>query len=453
MRLLSKVVWHEGMYLAPQHFQAQSRYFEDCIQFAVSSLWGNGYGFSALDLSADALLSGFVSLVNARGVLPDGLPFAIPDPDAAPEPLRLAQAFSPSSDTQTVYLAIPLRRDHGRNFIPPDEAGGADARYTSERRVMFDENTGGDEHPVHLGRKNFRLLVESELRPDTSALAVARLRRDSAGAFSYDPRFVPPCIRIAASPRLLAMVQELVERTEEKSAAIRGTASSHLPGSDGRDLAHFWFLHTLHGSLPLLRRHLSPAAGHPEELFSDLLRLGGGLCTFSFDAHPSQLPSYDHDDLSGCFDAVEQHIVRLLELVLPLRCVPIPLHPAGDYIHTAPIDDPRHLHGAQWILAIRSSAGEADVITKTPRLVKVCSEKFVGELVRRAVPGLELRHLPVPPATVPLDVHAQYFAVAQSGPCWEHIVQTRRVGVYVPGEFTDPELQLMIVAERQDVRN
>jgi type VI secretion system protein ImpJ len=83
----------------------------------------------------------------------------------------------------------------------------------------------------------------------------------------------------------------------------------------------------------------------------------------------------------------------------------------------------------------------------------VCSEKFVGELVRRAVPGLELRHLPVPPATVPLDVHAQYFAVAQSGPCWEHIVQTRRVGVYVPGEFTDPELQLMIVAERQDVRN
>jgi type VI secretion system protein ImpJ len=249
------------------------------------------------------------------------------------------------------------------------------------------------------------------------------------------------------------MIQQLVERIEEKSAAIRGTASSHLPGSDGRDLAHFWFLHTLHGSLPLLLRHLSPAAGHPEELYSDLLRLGGGLCSFSFDAHPSQLPLYDHDDLSACFGALEQHIVKLLEVVLPLRCVPIPLLPIGDYIHAAGIDDPRHLHGAQWILAIRSSAGEADVITKTPKLVKVCSEKFVGELVRRAVPGLELRHLPVPPATVPLDIHAQYFAVAQSGPCWEHIMQTRRVGVYVPGELSDPELELMIVAERQDVRN
>ena len=452
MRFLSKVVWHEGMYLAPQHFQAQSRYFEDCIQFAVSALWDNSYGFAALDLSADALLSGFVSLDNARGVLPDGLLFAIPDPDTAPEPLGLARSFPSSSDTQTVYLAIPRRRDQGRNFIPPDGDMGGDIRYTSERRVMFDENTGADEYPVQLGRKNFRLLLESQLTPDSAALPVARVRRDSAGAFSYDPRFVPPCIRIAASPRLLRLVQHLVERMEERSAAIRGAVSSHLPGSDGRELAHFWFLHTLHSSLPVLLRHLARTAGHPEELYTDLLRLAGGLCSFSIDAHPSQLPLYDHGDLTACFSALEERIIRLLELVLPLRCVVIPLRDAGDSVHTAAIEDPRHLQGAQWILSIRSSAGEADVITKTPKLVKVCSEKFVRELVRRAVPGLELRHLPVPPSAVPLDVHAHYFAIARSGPCWDHIVQTRNVGVYVPGEFSDPELQLMIVAERQDVR-
>ena len=29
MKLLSRVVWAEGMYLAPQHFQAQNRYFEE----------------------------------------------------------------------------------------------------------------------------------------------------------------------------------------------------------------------------------------------------------------------------------------------------------------------------------------------------------------------------------------------------------------------------------------
>ncbi len=45
MKLLSKVVWHEGMYLGPHHFQAQARYFEDAMHFGVSSLWFEPYGF------------------------------------------------------------------------------------------------------------------------------------------------------------------------------------------------------------------------------------------------------------------------------------------------------------------------------------------------------------------------------------------------------------------------
>jgi type VI secretion system protein ImpJ len=145
--------------------------------------------------------------------------------------------------------------------------------------------------------------------------------------------------------------------------------------------------------------------------------------------------------------ALEQHIVRHLELALPLRCVPIPLVRMPDDLHVAGIDDPRHLLDSSWILSVRSRTGEAEVITRAPKLRKVCSERFVPELVRRAVPGLELRHLPVPPAAVPLDVNAQYFSISQSGPCWDHILQTKRVGVYVPADFLDPQLQLLILAK------
>ena len=38
MKLLSKIVWAEGMYLAPHHFQAQNRYFEEAMHFATASL-------------------------------------------------------------------------------------------------------------------------------------------------------------------------------------------------------------------------------------------------------------------------------------------------------------------------------------------------------------------------------------------------------------------------------
>jgi type VI secretion system protein ImpJ len=77
--------------------------------------------------------------------------------------------------------------------------------------------------------------------------------------------------------------------------------------------------------------------------------------------------------------------------------------------------------------------------------MKVCSSKFVGELVRRALPGLPLTYLPVPPSAIPRRVETQYFGISKAGPCWDHMVQTRRIGVYVPGDLPDPELELLVV--------
>lgn len=61
MEHLSKVVWSEGMYLAPHHFQAQSRFFERSIQFALTSLWSNPFGFSACPLDTAAVKNGSVA--------------------------------------------------------------------------------------------------------------------------------------------------------------------------------------------------------------------------------------------------------------------------------------------------------------------------------------------------------------------------------------------------------
>jgi type VI secretion system protein ImpJ len=61
--------------------------------------------------------------------------------------------------------------------------------------------------------------------------------------------------------------------------------------------------------------------------------------------------------------------------------------------------------------------------------------------------GLTLTHLPAPPPAVPVRVEAQYFGIAKAGPFWDHIVQTRRVGIYVPGELPAPQLELLVVLD------
>ena len=116
------------MYLGPHHFQAQARYFEDAIHFAASSLWFAGYGLATCELDAEAMRNGTLSLVRARGIMPDGLAFEMPDCDPLPAPRNIGESFPPLSDRLTVHLGIPAYRPSAVNCAPADAAdGGADA--------------------------------------------------------------------------------------------------------------------------------------------------------------------------------------------------------------------------------------------------------------------------------------------------------------------------------------
>ena len=109
--------------------------------------------------------------------------------------------------------------------------------------------------------------------------------------------------------------------------------------------------------------------------------------------------------------------------------------------------DQRCLGRSHWILAIQSTIGEAELISRAPRQVKLCSAELLPELVKTALPGLVLTHLPVPPSAIAPKVDYQYFGVSKAGSSWEHIVKTRKVGLYVPGDIPNPEVELLIVVE------
>jgi type VI secretion system protein ImpJ len=451
MRLLSKVVWSEGMYLSPQHFQAQNSYFEDLIQFVASGLWFEPYGFVAYHLDPEALTNGTVSLVHARGFFPDGLAFHMPEFDALPEPINITESFSPIAQSLNVALAVPARKSRGMNCAVSDAAANHHVRYTAVEHLLCDEITGGDERKVRLGQKNIRFHLETEETPeDLVTLPMARITRDGAGHYIYDPAFIPPCLRIDASERLMSITRRLVDILEEKSSAL--ARQSRAPGGLGAgfsatEIAHFWYRHAINSGLATLRHLCHCKRGHPEELFVEMARLGGALCTFKLDSHPSLMPLYDHRNLEACFADLDRHIRTHLEALLPTNCLQIPLKPLGNYLYAGDVVDQRCLDRARWIFAIHSPVGEVELISRTPAAVKICSSKFVPELVKRALPGLALTHLPVPPAAVARRPEFHYFGIDRSGPCWEHIVKTRQVGVYVPGELPNPEIELSVVLE------
>lgn len=450
MKSLSKVVWSEGMYLGTHHFQAQNRYFEDLIQFTLASLCFEPYGFLGYELDADALRNGTVSLIHARGIFPDGLIFHMPESDPLPAPRNIAEAFPPTQQFLGVALAIPAYQAEGLNCTVSENGSEPAARYKALSCSLPDENTGRDERTLQLGRKNIRIHLETEDSQGMVTLPLARVTRDGSGRFVYDPDFIPPCLDFLASERLMTLTRHLIEDLEERSTALSRTGrkgSQFVAGLSARDVASFWYLHTINSTLAPLRHLYSVKRGHPEQLFLELCRFAGALCTFKADSHPRTIPLYDHQNLEKCFREISEHIRIHLGTIFPENCVSIPLKPAAKYLYEGEIKDQRCLDRARWIFSIHAEMGEAELISRTPQLVKICSAQFVTELVKRALPGLALSHLPTPPAAASPKVTNQYFAFNRTGPCWESIVKTRRVGIYVPGELPQPELELLVLLE------
>lgn len=454
MKYLSRVVWSEGMYLGPHHFQAQSRYFEDSIGFATSSLWFEPWGLAGVQWDREALKNGTVSLIHARGIFPDGLIFHMPESDVLPAARPIGDLFPAVRDTVTVMLAVAPRRPEAANTALAEGSTNGRLRFSAEQRLLYDEITGRDEKHVQLGRKNIELVLDTENLGDLVTLPVARISRDGSGRFVFDETFIPPALRISASERLMSLLGRLIDILEEKSTRFSRSAAVSPGGKQRgwaefstREIANFWLLHAVNSSLAPLRHLYLTKHGHPEELYREMLRLGGALCTFAFEAHPRDLPLYKHRELDRCFDLLDHQIRTHLETIVPTQYVQIPLIKRAELFYEGAITDTRVLNPSRWILAIRARTSEPELIARAPQLIKLCSKEFLPKLVKRAMPGLALTHLPVPPAAIPVKADYQYFSVSRDGACWDHMKDTRQIGLYVPGDLPDPSIELLVALE------
>jgi type VI secretion system protein ImpJ len=446
MPLLEPVIWAKGTVLNPQHLQIQDRFLVDSLQFQLQALNFRPWGFRRLRIDQAALAAGTVTISEASGILSDGLLFDIPESDAAPPPRLIADRFAQDQETMAVYLGIPHYREQGLNVA--NGLRDVEARYRAEVALMRDDNTGQSERPIVMARKNFRLLVEGESREGMSVMQIANIRKTPAGVFQADPHFVAPMLDLSASDYLLSIARRLVEILSAKSSTLSGSRrqkNQSLADFTASDIAQFWLLYTINTAFPTISHLFETRGGHPEALYSAMLQLAGSLTTFSQKIHPRDLPVYDHENLGGCFTDLDEKLRFLLETVVPSNFVSLPLKQVSPNIYATSIDKDEYLRNTRMYLAISADASQADVIGRGPNLIKICSGDHIELLVQRALAGVPLIYSVSPPSAIPLKLNYQYFSLSQSGGPWETIVRARNLAAYVPGEFPNPQLELIIL--------
>jgi type VI secretion system protein ImpJ len=453
LRPYSRVVWSEGMHLAQHHFQAQSSYFEASAAFALSRLFFKPYGFIQLNLDEEAIREGTVSLLEARGVMPDGLAFDFPQGDPLPAPLEAREGDDPGGGRVPIFLAIPSLKPGRSNCDVEVEAGSglsSEHRYRAEKVQVQDENTGLDKRDLLVASKNFRAVFSSEITEDLVTLPLAMIQRGPSGHFEFVHDFIPPSLHLGASRRLPAMAAGLVEMLQSKAEVMaqrRKMVGHDLADLSSEEVLSYWMSHAIHSGLAGLSHLKGLPRCHPENLFREMSRLAGTLSTFSTEFDPGDLPPYAHDDLTECFTILEKRVRQLLQVMVPEGFIAVPLGRQAQNLLSASLDDKRVFRPSEWVIRVSSESGDSEVLRNVPALVKVCSAEDILRLVDDANPGLPLEHIPQPPSSIPRRLGSQYFRAVQTGPCWQLIEARSSIGIYVPDVLGDADMELIVVQD------
>lgn len=435
------VLWPEGLFVKPQHFQQAARASEAALHQRLSSLQSGFYGFSELQLNDEYLSLGKIAITKARGTMPDGTVFDIPADLPPPAPLEIDDA----SQNNEVYLCLPLRSDGGREVSWPDNT--ANFRYTAQAHEIKDTHTAdGDLVQVDLAVPNLQLKRNGDDSSAYTRLALARIaEKGPNGALTLDETFYPTSVSVRAVPALQRFLEEVTNTLRERARnlAARIGASGQSGVADVRD---FNLLQALNRWWPCFQHLSRQRHTHPEQLYLSMSQACGELVTFTDDSRlPADYPEYHHTALRTSFQPLQDTLRRALSTVLRPRAISLSVESHAFGVRTTTLDDRRLIDEAEFILAVRASLPAHTLRQQFVQKAKVTSLEALNDLVPLQLPGIPLLPLPVAPRELPFHAGFCYFELDRRDPAWASMKQSNGFGFHIAGEFPGLELEFWAI--------
>ena len=447
MSTTSKVLWGEGLFLRPQHFQLQDQYHENRLNDIAGTLHPYHWGIRTLKLDTAALANGQLRVEALSLIFPDGAIYNAPATDELPSALNLAN-LPDIADNFIVYLAIAPLKEYGENSVAEENQGGQIVRYIRrhvERPDLFTQAVAAE---VTTLKTWVRLLTDAESREQFVTLPIARITRSGNGGYQLDTSYIPPSSSIKASTALQLMTRRLLDMLQAKVNALYGhhrEPSKNIIEFRSGDIASFWLLHTASQYYASVL-HLSQNPGlHPERLFQEMLSLSGALMTFSKSYSLSDLPKYSHEQPSQPFFKLDRIIRDLLETVISTRYFAITISEVKPSFWGGRLESDKINEATNFYLAVSSSMPAAELVDTIPVRVKVGAPDDVDKFVLSAMPGVRLSYTPQVPAAVPVRPGHFYFALENKGSLYERMLKAQAISIYVPNNFPDLKLELIAV--------
>jgi len=403
----NRIVWREGLFIRPQHFQQNDRYYAYELMKRTASSGSNIWGFFELEIDQDLLGSGKIVIKKASGILKDGTLFDIDSKDSV-----LALDINSDDYNKNIYLALPILISNSDDVHFEDQENIL-TRFRSKSVSEISNSNSGENSvsDILIAKHNFKLLSEDDVNEGYIKIKVASIiSLSSSGLVTLDSSYIPTFLHLNKMSDLISKIDELLSMLSYRSEKLAEKISnSSLQASE---LGNFLMLQLINKSESKLHFFMSQDKIHPQDLFLELSSLASELAIFmKKEKKLSSQFTYIHEELGESFGSIIEELKYMLSMVLEQNSITLNIEKRKYGISVAQIKDKEILYNSSFILAVTADAKAEKINKSLMTNLKMGSIENIRNLVNYHLKGFKIKALPTPPREIPYRVNHLYFEI------------------------------------------
>lgn len=300
LTISERIQWHEGMLLAPQHFQQLTSRLDDLVSAHTILATPFAWGVRRFRMDSGLLPAGIVRVLELDVVFPDGtlVCFDASNPLHGQLELQLAP-FSGvlANEPLNVYAVLPINKRMQDVAVP--------ARFKSVAAPPVHDDVS-DAIPADIPRLLPNVSLSGGAPPSVlfSSIRLGCVIKDNE-LLKWSSN-EPPLLEVPKDGPLWQRVSEFCGQLRGKAAFV--AKQTAVPSSKTEDriayLEQRERLRNLTAGLPALEASLSTPQLHPYGLYLALCSLLAPLSMLRPGSLPMVPPEYDHADPSGTLNPI-----------------------------------------------------------------------------------------------------------------------------------------------------
>lgn len=274
-------------------------------------------------------------------------------------------------------------------------------------------------------RQNLELFVNEE-NSDYFCLKIAKINCLNGMDFVLDNRFIPSCLRLKTSIRLLDIVNTLISLVSGKVLELN-SARNH---GYNIELLKYVFLY--------LNHLLIHPKYHPEKLYLCLLKL---LAILKVNTQQYDEFIYNHNDLSTSFNSLYDLLVKSLNNMGVQSDRRLQFDKSSDGVCYVDGLDEEFLQSSSLFLAVYFDSKESwseEFVSS----IKLSSRLAIKGLISSSLYGVKVSSRDFNKDGLSRST-CRYFSIDQSGSLWQQIFEEGNIALYLPKKFWQARIELV----------